>query len=68
MAMDKDAMKAKIVAAYTARTGKTMSEGDFNAIVDLCEGIIQEIISGAVVSVTVSGGSSAGVHTGVITS
>lgn len=67
MAMDKDAMKTKIKAAYNARTGETMSEGDFNALIDVCQGIIEEIIASAVVSVTVVGGSSAGVHTGTIT-
>lgn len=66
MAMDKDAMKAKIKAAYNARTGLTMSEGDFNVIVDLCQGIIEEIIANAEVEVTVVGGSSAGTHSGEI--
>lgn len=55
MAMDKQAMKDKIKAAYNTRTGKTMSEGDFNVLIDLCQGIIEEIIAGAVVNVTVTG-------------
>lgn len=64
MAMDKDAMKAKVKAAYNARTGETMSEGDFNAIIDLCQGIIEEIIANSVVTgaVTVTVGSSAGTY------
>ena len=68
MAMNKDAMKTKIKAAYFSRTGELMSEGEFNALVDICQGIIEEIIAGAIVEVTVTGGSSAGTHTGVILS
>ena len=68
MAMDKDAMKTKIKNAYFTRTGEIMSEGEFNALIDLCQGIIEEIIANAVVEVTVVGGSSAGTHTGSITS
>ncbi len=62
MAMDKAAMKDKIKAAYTTRTGLSMSEGDFNVLIDICQGIIEEIIANSVVtgSVTVTGGSSAG--------
>ena len=60
MAMDKEAMKTKIKAAYAARTGKTMAEGDFNALVDLCQGIIEEIIASAVVTGTVTSGAGAG--------
>lgn len=66
MAMDKDAMKTKVKAAYFDRTGQTMSDGDFNVLVDLFQGIIEEIIAGAEVEVTVTGGSSAGTHPGVI--
>lgn len=66
--MDKDAMKTKIKAAYFARTSDAMNEGDFNALIDICQGIIEELIAGAVVTTTVSvnvvGGSSAGVHSG----
>ena len=66
MVMNKAAMKTKIAAAYNARTGKTMTEGDFNALIDLCQGIIEEMLASAeiTVSVTVVGGSSAGVHSG----
>ena len=59
-------MKAKIKTAYNTRTGKTMAEGDFNVLVDLCTGIILEIIEGAEVEVEVTGGSSAGTYTGEI--
>lgn len=66
MAMNKVAMKAKVAAAYNARTGKTMTEGTFNALIDICQGIIEEMLASAEVevSVTVVGGSSAGVHSG----
>ena len=67
MAMNKDAMKTKVKAAYNARTSKFMTEGEFNAIIDLCQGIIEEIIAEAVVEVTVTVGSSAGTYTGTIT-
>ena len=66
MAMDKQAMKDKIKAAYATRTGNAMSEGDFNVLIDLCQGIIEEIIANAEVEVTVTGGSSAGTHSGTI--
>ena len=66
--MDKAAMKAKIAAAYNARTTETMSEGDFNALIDICQGIIEELIANAVVEVNVVGGSSAGTHSGSIIS
>lgn len=64
MAMDKTAMKARVAAAYNTRTGLTMSEGDFNVLIDLFQGIIEEIISESVVTgtVTVPGGSSAGTY------
>jgi len=64
MAMDKDSMKTKVKAAYNARTGLTMSEGDFNVLIDLCQGIIEEIIANSVVTgtVTVTGGSSSGTY------
>ena len=64
MAMNKNSMKDKIKAAYNARTGGTMSEGDFNAIIDICQGIIEEIIANSVVTgnVIVTGGSSAGTY------
>lgn len=62
MAMDKQTMKDKIKAAYNTRTGLNMSEGDFNTLIDICQGIIEEIIANSVVTgtVVVSGGSSAG--------
>ncbi len=62
MPMDKAALKTKIKAAYNSRTGLTMSEGDFNVLIDLCQGIIEEIIANSVVTgtVTVTGGSSSG--------
>lgn len=64
--MNKQAMKDKVKAAYFARTGELMTEGTFNAIIDLCQGIIEEMIEGAVIDVTVTvvGGSSAGEHSG----
>jgi len=55
MAMAKQSMKDKIKAAYNTRTGLNMTEGDFNVIIDVCQGIIEEIIANAVVEVTVSG-------------
>ncbi len=66
MAMVDADMKAKIKAKYFDRTGKAMTEGDFNVIIDVCGGIIEEIIAGAEVEVDVVGGSSAGTHQGVI--
>ena len=71
MAMGKQPMKDKIKAAYNARTGLNMTEGDFNVLIDLCQGIIEEIIANAVVQVTVSGvqaGASNIVATGSVTS
>ena len=68
MAMNKQLMKDKIKTAYAVRTGKSMSEGDFNTMIDICQGIIEELIANAVVQVTVTGGSSAGTHTGSIIS
>lgn len=64
MAMDKTGMKAKVKAAYASRTELAMSEGDFNVLIDLCQGIIEEIIANSVVTgeVTVTGGSSAGTY------
>lgn len=64
MAMTKEAMKAKIKAAYNTRTGLTMSEGDFQVLIDICQGIIEEIIANSVVTgtVTVTSGSSAGTY------
>ena len=52
MAMDKASMKTKINDAYTARTGKVLSEGEFNALIDVCQGIIEEILANAEVTVT----------------
>ncbi len=68
MAMSDSAMKSKIKAAYNLRTSNNMAEGDFNVLIDVCAGIIQEIIAGAEVEVTIVGGSSAGTHQGVIKS
>jgi len=69
MSMTKEAMRAKIVAAYFTRTGKTVSaDSDIVILIDLCQGIIEEIVANAVVKVNVVGGSSAGEHTGVIES
>jgi glycerol-3-phosphate dehydrogenase len=45
-------MKAKIIAAYHARTGLTMADDAVNDIIDLCTGIVQEIQANAVVSAT----------------
>ena len=69
MAMDKDSMKARVKAAYNTRTGKTMSEGDFNALIDVCQGIIEELLANAEISVTVENvepGPSTASGTGVI--
>ena len=52
MAMDKVEMKAKIAAAYTLRTGEVMSEGEFNALIDICQGIIEELLANAVIEVS----------------
>lgn len=62
MPMNKDAMKTKIKAAYNTRTGLNLSEGDFNTLVDLCQGIIEEMIAGATISgqIVIPSGSSAG--------
>jgi len=62
MAMTDAGMKAKIKAAYNSRTGLTMTEGDFQVIIDLCKGIIEEIITNSLVTgtVTVPSGPSAG--------
>lgn len=68
MAMDKQDMKDKVKAAYNTRTGNTMSEGDFNVLIDLCQGIIEEIIANAIVEVTVTSGSSAGTYQGSVIS
>lgn len=53
MAMSKATMRAAIEAAYTARTGKSIGpDDDVNALLDICEGIIAEIVANAVVTVT----------------
>jgi len=62
MAMDKTAMKNKIKAAYLARTTNVMSEGEFQVLIDICQGIIEEIIASAVVNTTVT---VTGVQTGI---
>lgn len=64
MAMDKQAMKDKIKDAHFNRTGNNMTEGDFNALIDICQGIIEEIIANSLVTgtITIPGGSSAGVY------
>jgi len=59
MAMTAAGMKAKIKAAYEARTGQQMQEGTFNALIDLCTGIIEEIQANAEVSGTVVSGAGA---------
>lgn len=46
-AMDKDSCVTKIKAAYTARTGQAMTDGAFNVVVDICKGIIDEIVANA---------------------
>lgn len=65
MAMDKDTMKIKIKQAFFDRTGELMSDDD-SALIDICKGIIEELLANAEIQVTVVGGSSAGPHTGVI--
>jgi hypothetical protein len=66
MAMAKETMRDKVKSAYNARTGKTMTESDLDALIDLCQGIIEELLANAVVTVTgvTAGGASA---TGSIT-
>jgi hypothetical protein len=72
MPMTSASAKAKIKAAYQSRTGNTMTDGDFEAIVDVCEGIIQELIANMVIqsagTCIVSGGSSSGSHPVTVTS
>lgn len=51
MPMTAAGMKAKVEAAYTARTGKTMTDGDFQVLLDLCQGIIDELVANADVQV-----------------
>jgi hypothetical protein len=68
MAMDKQSMKDKVKQAYLARTGELMTEGAFNALIDLCQGIIEELLEEAVVEVEVTSGSSAGTYEGIIKS
>jgi tRNA A37 threonylcarbamoyladenosine dehydratase len=46
-AMSAASCKTKVKAAYTARTGQTMNEGTFNVLLDLCQGIIDEIKANA---------------------
>lgn len=46
-ALSADSCKAKIKAAYAARTGKTLAGTEPNLIVDLCQGIIDEIKANA---------------------
>lgn len=65
--MDKTAMRTKIKQAYFNRTGLIMSDIEL-ALLDVCQGVIEEIIAAAIVEVNVVGGSSAGTHTGSITS
>ena len=64
--MTKEQMKTNVKEAYAARTGKTMSDGDFNVLIDICQGIIKTMLDDAVIEVDVVGGSSAGKHQGVI--
>ena len=51
MAMDKDSMKGKIKAAYLARTGQPMSD-EQSALIDICQGIIEELLANAVITVS----------------
>lgn len=51
MAMSASSMKSKVEAAYLARTGQTMAPGAWDALIDLCTGIIQEITANSVVTV-----------------
>ncbi len=59
MAMTAAGMKQKVKDAYFARTGEQMSEGTFNALIDLCTGIIEEIQANATVAGTVDTGAGA---------
>jgi hypothetical protein len=52
MAMNAANMAAKVKAAYATRTGKTLQEGDFMILQDLCAGIILEIQTAATISAT----------------
>jgi hypothetical protein len=51
MALNPASMKSKIMAAYTARTGMSMTDGAFDVLIDVCTGIVQEIVmNGTVVT------------------
>lgn len=60
MAMDANNMVQKVKDAYEARTGETMTDGTFNVLVDLCQGIIDEITENASINGTVTSGPGAG--------
>lgn len=47
-------MKAKIKAAYQARTGLQLQEGAWNALIDVCTGIVEEIQQNAIVNQGIS--------------
>jgi hypothetical protein len=50
MPMTAAGMKAKVEAAYLARTGQAMEAGLFNVLIDLCTGIVLEIQQNAKVT------------------
>ena len=51
MAMTKTSMATKIKAAMAAN-GKTFTAGQFQALEEICQGIIEEIVANAIVQVT----------------
>ena len=51
MAMNKTTMRTKIKQAYFDRTGEVMSDTEL-ALLDVCQGMIEEIIANAEVTVT----------------
>ena len=67
MAMDKTTMRTKIKQAYFDRTGEIMSNQEL-VLLDVCQGIIEELLANAVTEVVIPGGSSAGTYLGVIKS
>jgi len=67
MAMSANSMKAKVEAAYLARTGQAMAEGTWDALIDLCTGIIQEIQANGVVNVGIAGEVTSGAASGATT-
>lgn len=51
--MSASSCKSKIMADYASRTGQTMTDGTFNTLVDICQGIIDEITADAELTVAI---------------